>query len=130
MTDSTNDALALLAHELRTPVSTIVAAATGLERGGDELPLEKQRALVELVASEAKRLARLVDAVVSAAKLDAGELPVDVQDADAGAVVAAAVAAAAAGAPADRSISQQMRGDLVARFDADRLRQVIDNLID
>lgn len=130
MTDRDTNALAVLAHELRTPVSTIVAAASGLERGGESLPPEKQRALVQLVASEGKRLARLVDDVVSAARLDAGELPVTLARVDIAQVTEASTAAALASAPPDRSITHSAEGDTVAMVDADRLRQVIDNLID
>ena len=130
MADTTDDTLALLAHELRTPVSTIVAAATGLERGRDTLGFDEQRALVDLVASEAKRLARLVDAVVSAAKLEAGELPVEQRDVDIGELVGRAVAAAAASASAERSVTFSSDDALLARADADRFRQVLDNLID
>lgn len=130
MAEHDNDALALLAHELRTPVSTIVAAAAGLERGGEDLPPDKQRTLVRLVASEAKRLARLVEDVVAAAKLDANQLPIEPRLTDVGALAASAAHAARATAPPDRSIAEQSSGDTSAHVDPDRLRQVIDNLIE
>ena len=130
MVEPTHDALALLAHELRTPVSTIVAAATGLERGGDALAPDKQRALVKLVAGEAARLARLVDAVLTEATIDGGELPITLGETELGTIVASAVDAATTTAPTDRSITYETRGSLLASADPDRLRQVIDNLID
>ena len=130
MADNTRDALALLAHELRTPVGTIVAAARGLERGGDTLPPEKQRALVQLVAGGAERLARLVDDVLAASQLEAGTLPVVVTDVEIGPLVGNAVEAARSTATAGRSVTGHTSDALVARGDTDRLRQVIDNLID
>lgn len=130
MTDQSTEALAILAHELRTPVSTIVAAAAGLERGGDELPAEKQRALVDLVAAEATRLSRLVDDVLTAANLDAGQLPIHPVLTDIGALVAKAGEAIQAGAPSGRSVAHTVATDAMAQIDPDRLRQVIDNLID
>jgi two-component system sensor histidine kinase BaeS len=130
MGDQSTEALAILAHELRTPVSTIVAAAAGLERGGEELSAERQRSLVELVASEARRLARLVDDVLTAANLDAGQLPVHPVLTDIGALVARAGEAAQAGAASGRSVTHTVATDAMAQIDPDRLRQVIDNLID
>ena len=115
MTDSTRDSLALLAHELRSPIGTIAAAASGLERGGESLPVDKQRALVQLVASEAKRLARLVDAVISTAQLDAGELPIELRDTDVGELVQAAAAAAETIAPEGRAIVCDVAGIVRAR---------------
>ena len=130
MAENDRDALSLLAHELRTPISTIVAASTGLERGAEELSAEKRAALARLIAAEARRLARLVDDVVSVAKLDSGELPVKLERADVGALVTDAVEAAKASAPAERSIIASVTGEIEAMIDADRLRQVLDNLID
>ena len=130
MADRASDALALLAHELRTPLSTIVAAAAGLERGGNALEPSKQRALVKLVAEEGARLARLVDAVLTEAKIRDGALPVTLRETDIGAVATSAAGAAAATEPSDRSITHETTGSPLASADADRLRQVIDNLID
>ncbi len=130
MAEQETDALAMLAHELRTPLSTIVAAAAGLERGGDQLPRDKQRALVRLLATEAERLARLVDDIVAAAKIDAGQLPIQLTDTVVADVVADAAYAAQTTAPRSRSIDHQASGDTTAQSDPDRLRQVIDNLID
>jgi signal transduction histidine kinase len=130
MLDKSTEALTILAHELRTPVSTIVAAAAGLDRGGAELPAEKQQALVELVATEAKRLARLVDDVLTAANLDAGQLPIQPVSSDIGALVTRAGDAAQASAAPARSVTHTVAADATALIDPDRFRQVIDNLID
>ena len=129
MGDQSTDALSILAHELRTPVSTIVAAAAGLERGGDELSTEKQRALVEFVASEAKRIARLVDDVLTAASLNSGQLPIHPVLSDIGELVARAGEAVQAGAASGRLVTHTVATDAMAEIDPDRLQQVIDNAL-
>ena len=88
------------------------------------------RLIVELVAGEATRLARLVDAVLTEARIDEGTLPVTLRQTDVGEVIARAVEAATTTAPADRSVGHDACDALLAHADADRLRQVIDNLID
>jgi signal transduction histidine kinase len=117
MLDKSTEALTILAHELRTPVSTIVAAAAGLERGGAELPAEKQQVLVDLVATEAKRLARLVDDVLTAANLDAGQLPIHPVSSDIGALVTRAGDAAQVGAAPARSVAHTVAADAKSQID-------------
>jgi two-component system sensor histidine kinase MtrB len=61
-----------VAHELRTPLGSVVAAASILEDDVAALPPEGRRALVLLVA-ELRRLRGLVDDLLELSRFDAGE---------------------------------------------------------
>ena len=64
--------LSLLSHELRTPVTTIYAAAAVLTRPGRTLKPELAAEILADVAAEANRLYRLVEDLMVLAKFDEG----------------------------------------------------------
>lgn len=66
--------LADAAHELRTPVAGMRAAAESLLHSGAVLTPEERQQLEALVVREAVRTGRLVDDLLAVARLDAGEL--------------------------------------------------------
>jgi two-component system sensor histidine kinase BaeS len=108
------DRLAVLAHELRSPVAALAAIAEAYPAADDA----RRRRLLELAGSAVASLERLlVDAAVASIRLerlDAGGLAVDVAETAAlgGALVVA-----------------QTEGGLDVDGDSDRLRQAIGNLI-
>jgi PAS domain S-box-containing protein len=71
-----------VSHELRTPLAAIYGAAMTLRRS-DVVLDEKQRAiLLDVVSGEADRLARTVNDILWASRLDADSLHVTIQDCD------------------------------------------------
>jgi signal transduction histidine kinase len=122
------DALSLLGHELRTPVASIRAAATTLRERAGDLDDDARDRLLAIVDSQASLLARMLDDVLAAARLDDGRLPVEIATADAGRIAHEAAAAAAAAAPAGRAVVARGPASASARCDPDRLRQVLANL--
>jgi two-component system, OmpR family, sensor histidine kinase KdpD len=61
-----------LAHEFKTPLATIITAASGLREAG---PLQaEQRELAEIVESEASRLGQLTSRLLRLARLDRDEV--------------------------------------------------------
>ena len=71
-----------VSHELRTPLAAIYGAAMTLRRS-DVVLDEKQRAiLLDVVSGEADRLARTVNDILWASRLDADSLHVTLQDCD------------------------------------------------
>jgi two-component system sensor histidine kinase KdpD len=66
--------LAILSHELRTPITSIYAASTLLSRPG--LDEERRMELVEDIAQEAERLRRLVEDLVVLARAERGAIQV------------------------------------------------------
>ena len=67
--------LADAAHELRTPVAGMRAAAESLLHTGPTLATEERQQLESLVVREANRTGRLVADLLAVARLDAGESP-------------------------------------------------------
>lgn len=122
--------IALVAHELRSPMSAVVAAAQTLRRRWQELSPEQCTSLLALVVGETTRLARLIDDFLDVSRIDAGSFSYSFSEVDLGELVREAVATAdlrqdevRVTAKTDVSLPQ-------VRGDADRLRQVLSNLIE
>jgi signal transduction histidine kinase len=114
-------------HELRTPLTSIRGLAEyGLQQGGEAGPDELLR-LMGLIAREGGRMGRLVDDLLLLARFDAGRAlerrPVDLASIAAEAVQQARIVAAV------RPITLEAAEPVIVDADAERLRQIIDNLI-
>ncbi|MBA3797177.1 MAG: HAMP domain-containing histidine kinase [Chloroflexi bacterium] len=64
--------LGLLAHDLRTPVTTIYAGASLLQRAGDRLPAATRESVINDVRAEADRLRQLVDDMIMTSEASLG----------------------------------------------------------
>ncbi|MCO1578138.1 HAMP domain-containing histidine kinase [Crossiella sp. SN42] len=118
--------LADAAHELRTPLAGVQAAAEAVVQSSPETSFEERERLNVLMAREARRAGRLVEDLLSIARIDEGlELrwePVDLlalarSEAERIRLLANHVQVVVAGTPA------------VVSGDADRLAQVLANLL-
>lgn len=123
--------LADVAHELRSPVTTMRTMAGALQDGVADDPERTKRAISALVRTS-ERLLRLVLELMELAKLDLMELPlnrqsVDLRDLAESAVQSREAEAVAAGIKLNSVVSQSA---IVANVDPDRIVQVIDNLLD
>ncbi|MGW4296279.1 ATP-binding protein, partial [Micromonospora chersina] len=81
-----------VAHELRTPVTALVAAASLLADQLDTLPADARRA-AELLVADVVRLRRLVEELMEISRLDAGREVLATRPVDAGALLRRIVAA-------------------------------------
>lgn len=113
-------------HELRTPVTTIRGYAELYRHGGLDDPGELGDAM-RRTEQEARRMGRLVEDMLTLAKLD-HQRPLDRAPVDVVALVTDAGRDARAVAP-DRRITIETDRDLVVAGDADRLRQVLANVV-
>jgi two-component system OmpR family sensor kinase len=114
-------------HELRTPLTSIRGLAEyGLQQGGEASQEELLRLMAQ-IAREGGRMGRLVDDLLLLARFDAGRAlerrPVDLASIAAEAVQQARVVAAG------RPITLEAAEPVIVDADAERLRQIIDNLI-
>lgn len=115
-------------HELRTPLTALKAELQLAARPGK--PKAELVAGVRAAAGDTDRLIRLAEDLLLLAQADEGPAFLNLMPAELPALVSAAVRGLAARA-ADRGISIAITADegLIARADPDRLRQVLDNLI-
>lgn len=120
------------AHELRTPIAGIQAAAEQLAgyAGQEEADPEARRQYhrATLLLSDARRAGRLVADMLDLSRIDAG-LPLDLQDADLAAVVDAEVDRAAVLAP-QLTITRTGADTVAVRADPTRVAQILSNLLD
>ena len=122
-------------HELRTPLTTIRGFAELYRQGAGQLDPAELDGLMRRIEDQAARMGLLVEDLLLLARLDQ-QRPLDRSPVDLLALAADAVADASAVAP-DRRIElvvssgdDQPRHALVVLDDAQRLRQVLANLVD
>lgn len=113
-------------HELRTPITTIRGYAELYRVGGLDEPTELGEAM-RRTEQESIRMTRLVDDMLSLAKLDQRR-PLETKPVDLAALVTDAARDASAVDP-ERQITTRIDGPLVVNGDEDRLRQVIANVV-
>jgi two-component system OmpR family sensor kinase len=114
-------------HELRTPLTSVRGLAEyGLQQGEAANREELQR-LMGLIAREAGRMGRLVDDLLLLAKFDTGR-PLDRRPVDLASIAAEAVQQARIVAPG-RPVTLEAAEPVIVDADAERLRQIIDNLL-
>jgi len=122
--------LADIAHELRSPVTTMRTMAGALQDGIADEPLRRERAISVLVRTS-ERMFRLVQDVMELVELDLDKLPVNRIEVDLVNLVAGVIAsnepeAVKAGIilkPFEPGMSIQ------ARVDPDRITQALDNIV-
>ena len=80
-----------VSHELRSPLTTLVAGVARLQRGKDELP-PQARTVVDLLFVEVRRFERTLDDLMELGAFD-GSQPLNLDDVDAAEVAARTLAA-------------------------------------
>jgi two-component system OmpR family sensor kinase len=118
--------LADASHELRTPLTSIRGYSEIFDRGARDRP-EDLATSMRHIRSEANRMSELVDDLLLLARLDR-ERPLALEQVELTGVAAAAVDAARVKAP-DRVVGFDPLAPVVVTGDANRLRQVVDNLL-
>lgn len=114
-------------HELRTPLASVRGLAEyGLQQN-DAASREELLRLMTLIARESGRMGRLIDDLLLLARFDAGR-PLDRRPVDLASIAAEAVQQARLVAPG-RPVTLEAADPVIVDADAERLRQVIDNLI-
>ena len=126
-----SDFIATISHELRTPMTAVYGAAATLLYREAELERDDRRKLLEMLTAEAKRLADITEEVLLTSRLDRGDLRIEREPIDVADVVHTTVATMAAQLQEPVAIDVKLPLDLPsASGDADRLRQVLLNLLD
>jgi signal transduction histidine kinase len=123
------DFVSLVSHELRSPMAAVIGSARTLQQRWRELRPEQREAFLAVIADETSRLANLVGDVLDTSRIEAGTFAYRFADVDLVEVVRESVAAAEIGQDEVRLTSQLPTTLPSVHGDAERLRQLVDNLI-
>ncbi|QET05768.1 MULTISPECIES: hybrid sensor histidine kinase/response regulator [Cupriavidus] len=122
----TNEMLmAVLAHDLRTPLSAIIASASFLGRFGGE---EKLRPATDRIQRSSERMARMVDQLLHVARLHGGRVHLNPLKEDVHAICTAIVDEYEVAYGKGRIVIAS-QGNTMAQIDPDLIAQVMTNLI-
>ncbi len=126
-----SDFVSTVSHELRTPLAAIYGAAMTLQRADVELNEVQEAGMLAVIAGESERLARIVNDILLASRLDSGAETVEISHTDASGLARDVLAAAQAHLPpgVELALAAPEPGPQVAA-DPDGLRQVLVNLVE
>jgi signal transduction histidine kinase len=118
----------MLVHDLRHPLSSLGLVAEVLD--ADDLADDERRSAVAMIRGLSKDMARLIDGVLAASRLEAGVFTVEPRRATVGEVLSATLAVFTPIANR-RRVGLAFEGSLEQSIFADvpKLRQAIDNLL-
>ncbi|HYY02672.1 MAG TPA: GAF domain-containing sensor histidine kinase [Gaiellaceae bacterium] len=124
------DFVSLVSHELRSPMAAVIGAARTLHGRWRELSVEQRESFLALIDDETARLAGLIVDVLDTSRIEAGTFSYAFGEVDVAALVRDVVGAAAAGQD-EVHVRADVNGALpLVRGDRERLRQVVQNLVD
>jgi signal transduction histidine kinase len=126
-----SDFIATISHELRTPMSAVYGAAETLLHRGDELSAEQRRQLLEMISAQATRLSQITAEVLLTSRLERGDVPLRRQAVDIGELAGLVVQTMRPQLEPAGSLELEVGSEAArASGDADRIQQVLVNLVD
>jgi two-component system sensor histidine kinase KdpD len=124
-----NSLLAALSHDLRTPLTVLVGLAESLARTVPELS-SGQKETAQAIQDEARRMSTLVSNLLDMARIESGEVTLNLQWQPLEEVVGAALNAAR-GVLRSHTVVAQLPRDLpLLKFDAVLIERVLVNLLE
>jgi K+-sensing histidine kinase KdpD len=123
-----SDFLGIVSHDFRTPLSTIVLAASSLQKRWEMLGREKVEEYLAMIVDQGTKLANLAEDVLSISRMEAGKLSYYFSTVNLDRVVrdAASMVKFSSRHSLESSIDQ---GHALVRADQAKLRQVVQNLL-
>ncbi|MFL5944794.1 MAG: GAF domain-containing protein [Gaiellaceae bacterium] len=126
-----SDFVAAVSHELRTPLTSIYGFAETLLRQDIPFAEEDRRTFLGYIASESQRLTEIVDQLLNVARLDAGDLQVELGRIDVGSVVSEVVGGVEDSAVNGHHFEIDLPDEpLAAEADPEKVRQVFNILVE
>jgi signal transduction histidine kinase len=124
--------VSMVSQELRRPLTSIYGFAETLLQRGALFDEEERATFLGYIASETERLTSIVDRLLSVARLDAGDLEVQLTPLDVRPVVSEAVASVERSESLNghRFVLDLPEEPLGAHADRDKLKQVLAHLLD
>jgi len=125
-----NAMLAAISHDYRTPLATIMGAASSLADQGDRLDAAQRQRLARTIVEESAQLSRLTDNTLQLARLDAPGMQLR-RDWESAEELVGTILRRARGHDPDRRVRARLEPGLpLVRCDALLLAQMLDNLVD
>ena len=123
--------VATASHELRTPLAAVYGAAVTLRRGDIRLTEEEREVLLAVIADESDRLARIVNDILWASRVDSSDTDIRIAPFDARQTARRVIESAQAHLPEGIEIALETP-ERLPRVAADepKLAQVLTNLVD
>jgi len=126
--ETRNALLSAVSHDLRTPLSVIIGAATSLRDDPERLSAAARRELVGSIVEDAQRLERVLGNLLQLTRVESGLVPsrelIPIEELVGGALTQLEDAIG------EREIHLDLAADLVVPVDAVLFEQVLINLID
>jgi signal transduction histidine kinase len=124
------DFVSLVSHELRSPMAAVIGAARTLEERWRELTPDQRTAFLALIADETNRLAALIGDVLDTSRIEAGTFSYRFGDVDVAELVGDTVAGFTLHQEEVTVVTRAERQLPSVRGDRERLRQVLQNLLE
>jgi signal transduction histidine kinase len=124
-----SDFIATVSHELRTPLAAIYGAAATLRQRAGLEPAQRD-AFIQMIEEQSERLTQIVADILTASRVEAGELGVELSAVDPAPVVAQVVDLVERTAPDTPIVTEIDPAAPLVLADADRLRQVLGNIVE
>jgi Na+/proline symporter/nitrogen-specific signal transduction histidine kinase len=119
-----------VAHELKTPITGIRAAAELLASEGDEMPLEIRQQFLDNILKDSERLARLIQNILDFEKLSGGRAHLNLKKQNIKHTIDSTVNSLSYLAEKKGvKIINSNQSEISADYDEDRIQQVLTNLL-
>jgi signal transduction histidine kinase len=128
--EQANEVLAMVAHELRRPLTALLGAITTLQQRGQTLSVLQQQELLGIAGRQGQQLARLLEQLLAAAGLDRGRARLARRSLVDAAALAQEAGRAARLAHPDHRIAIAVAGPLLVRVDPLAVSRILGNLLD
>ena len=129
LADAKDRFLSIASHELRSPITSLRATTSLLQLDPNALTDESRRAvLLSRIQRQIDRLSTLVERLLDTTRLNAGELPLELADADLTALCQDAVEHARLTDP-EHTYALDAPAAIPGHWDAARIEQVLTNLL-
>jgi signal transduction histidine kinase len=125
------DLVSTVAHELRSPLTSVKGFTATLLAKWDRFNDEQKKLMLETVNADADRVTRLLTELLDVSRIDAGRLELRKQVVDLPKAVNKAVAGRVAGGDPESQFVVRLGGDLPEIWaDPDKIDQVVGNLVE
>jgi signal transduction histidine kinase len=123
--------VATVAHELRSPLTSVKGFTATLLAKWERFSDEQKRLMMETVNADADRVTRLITELLDISRIDSGRLEIRRQVVDVAASVQRLVAGLVAGGEPEGRFAVDVRGPLPEMWlDSDKLDQILANLVE